>query len=89
MGSRRWKYQVVKSMRGVDGRMFRLLPARTFDSLSAARANAEEFATEQAQAGVYGAVIEVRERVGDWLLESWTVRGRAEGLRHWTAAGLR
>lgn len=89
MGSRQWKYQVVKSMRGVDGRMFRLLPARTFDEAAEARANAEEFAAEQAQAGVYGAVIEVRERVGDRLLESWTVRGRAEGLRHWTVAELR
>lgn len=60
-----WAYKVVKQMRGADGRFFDFQTAATFETREQACEYAEEFARDQATAGVTGALIVVRGRRRD------------------------
>lgn len=57
-----WKYRVVKSQRGLDGKWFTCPAAATFKTELEAREYAEQFAVRQRAAGVVGAMISVLSR---------------------------
>lgn len=57
-----WRFKVVKSQRGNDGRWFSYPAAATFSEEADARSYAERFAASQRAAGVVGTRINVLSR---------------------------
>ena len=64
-----WKFKVVKSQRGGDGKWFAYRAAMTTADESEAREYARDFAANQAAAGVVGTRINVLTRGGKHVAE--------------------